>query len=236
MDGKVALITGASKGIGAATARAMAKAGARLVLVARGQEALDAIAEECRSLGSPKVLPIAADVAKYEDLDRIIMSAVREFNGFDVLVNNAGIGSVKPIEDVSDEEYDHTMAVNLRAPFMLCQVAVKMMRRKGGGQIINIGSGLSYVGRADWSLYAASKFALRGLTECLRHECAKDGVKIALVAPGFTKTHFFDDEEGERDLEGALHPDDVAHAVMSVVTQPASSDIKEVTVRGPISP
>lgn len=236
MDGKVALITGASKGIGAATSLALARLGMRLVLVSRGQADLDAIAAKCRDAGAPRVLAIAADVAKYEDLDRIIMSSVREFNGFDVLVNNAGIGSVKPIDDVSDDEYDHTMAVNVRAPFMLCQVAVKMMRRKGGGQIVNIGSGLSYVGRAEWSLYAASKFALRGLTESLRHECAKDGVKVALVAPGFTKTAFFDDEPGERDLDGALHPDDVAHAIVSVITQPATSDIKEITVRGPISP
>ncbi len=236
VNGKVALVTGASKGIGAATSLALARIGMRLALVARGEDALDAIAAKCREAGSPRVLTIPADVAEYKDLDRIIMSCVREFNGFDVLVNNAGIGSVKPIEDVSDDEFDHTVAVNLRAPFMLCQVAMKMLRRKSGGQIINVGSGLSYVGRAEWSLYAMTKFGLRGLTESLRHEGAKDGVKVALVAPGYTKTSFFDDEAGERDMDGALHPDDVAHAIVSVVTQPDTSDIKEITVRGPISP
>ncbi len=235
---KVALVTGASKGIGAAVSLALARAGAKLMLVARGQEALDAIAERCREAGSPKVVTVAADVSQYKDLDRIVMSAVREFDGFDILVNNAGIGSVKPIEEVSDEEYDHAMAVNLRAPFMLTQSAVKTMRRKGTGQIVQIGSGLSYFGRAEWSLYAAAKFGLRGFTECVRHEVAKEGIKVGLVAPGYTKTEFFEEfpDRDERSFDGSLMPEDVAHAVMAMVTQPATSDIKEITVRGPISP
>ncbi len=235
---KVALVTGASKGIGAAVSLALAAAGAKLMLVARGQEALEAIAEKCREAGSPKVVTVAADVSQYKDLDRIVMSTVREFDGFDILVNNAGIGSVKPIEDVSDEEYDHAMAVNLRAPFMLTQSAVKTMRRKGTGQIVQIGSGLSYFGRADWSLYAAAKFGLRGFTECVRHEVAKEGIKVGLVAPGYTKTEFFEEfpDRAERNFDGSLMPEDVAHAVMAMITQPATSDIKEITVRGPLSP
>ncbi len=235
---KVALVTGASKGIGAAISLALASAGAKLMLVARGEEALAAIAQRCREAGSPKVVTVAADVSQYKDLDRIVMSAVREFDGFDILVNNAGIGSIKPMEEVSDEEYDHAMAVNLRAPFMLTQSAIKTMRRKGTGQIVQIGSGLSYFGRAQWSLYAAAKFGLRGFTECVRHEVAKEGIKVGLVAPGYTRTEFFEDfpDRSERTFDGSLMPEDVAHAVMAMITQPATSDIKEITVRGPISP
>lgn len=234
--GKVALVTGASKGIGEAVSIALAQAGASLILVARGKDALADVASRCRDAGSPKVVELVADVGMLADLDRIVLTAVREFDGFDVLVNNAGHGDVKPIEDVSDEEVDRALAVNLRAPYLLTQAAVKVMRRKGTGQIVQIGSGLSYFGRADWSLYAATKFGLRGFTECVRHEVARHGIKVGLVAPGYTHTHFFDDIAGEHSFEGALQPDDVAHAVMAMVTQPATSDIKEITVRGPKSP
>lgn len=236
LDGKVALVTGASKGIGRAISLALARRGIILLLVARGEEGLEATAKECRDAGSPRVLPIVADVAEYKDLDRIVLTAVRECDGFDILVNNAGIGSVKPITDVSDEEFDRTLAVNLRAPYMLTQAAVKVMRKRHGGQIVTIGSGLSYVGRAHWSLYATTKFAVRGMSESVRYEVAKEGIKVGLVSPGYTKTAFFDQEPGTTDLEGALHPEDVAHAVMAMVDQPATSDIKEITVRGPKSP
>lgn len=236
LDGKVALVTGASKGIGRAVSLALARHGASLLLVARGQEALEATAQECREAGSPRVEPIVADVAEYKDLDRIVMTAVRAFDGFDILVNNAGIGSVKPITEVSDEEYDRTMAVNVRAAYMLTQSAVKVMRKRHGGQVVTIGSGLSYFGRADWSLYATTKFAVRGMTECVRHEVAREGIKVGLVSPGYTETHFFDDMPGEHTFDGALRPDDVAHAVMAMVEQPRTSDIKEITVRGPKSP
>ncbi len=236
LQGRIALVTGASKGIGRAISLALATRGARLILVARGEEALEATAETCRAAGSPHVLTIAADVADYKDLDRIVMTSVRECDGFDILVNNAGIGSVKPITEVSDEEFDHTMAVNVRAPYMLTQAAVKIMRRRKRGQIVTIGSGLSYFGRADWSLYAATKFAVRGMTESVRHEVARENIKVGLVSPGYTETHFFDQEAGERSFKGALQPEDVAHAVLSMIEQPQTSDIKEITVRGPMSP
>lgn len=236
LAGKVAVVTGASKGIGRAVAEALAGEGVSLLLVARGEAPLEEAASACRAAGSPRVLALSADVASSHDLDRIVLAAVREFDGFDILVNNAGIGDVKPIEDVDDDEVDRTLAVNLRAPYLLCQAAVKVMRRRKGGQIVNIGSGLSYFGRAHWTLYAATKFGLRGLTESLRHEVSDQDIKVCLVAPGYTRTHFFDDVQGEHDFTHALAPEDVAHAVMAVVGQPPGSDIKEVQVRNKLSP
>ncbi len=233
---KVCLITGASKGIGRATALALAAKGHTLLLVARGEAALQETADACKAAGAHKVVEIIADVGTYEGLDRIVLSAVRECDGFDVLVNNAGIGAVRPMTEVDDDEFDRTVAVNLRAPFMLTQSAIKVMRKRRGGQIVNVGSGLSYVGRGGWSLYAATKFALRGMTESVRHEVAKEGIKVCLVAPGYTQTSFFDDFPDPVSFEGALRPEDVAHAIVSVIEQPATSDIKEITVRGPKSP
>ncbi len=233
---KTALITGATKGIGYSVAMALARAGSRLILVARDEERLAVTAEACRDGGAPVVHTIAADVATSEGLDRIVLESVRLESGFDILVNNAGIGDIKPITKVDDDEFDHTVAVNLRAPFMLTQAAVKIMRKRGGGQIVQIGSGLSYFPRAEWSLYAATKYGLRGFTECVRLEVAHQGIKVGTVAPGYTETHFFDDIPGDRSFDGALQPDDVAHAVMAMIMQSPRSDIKEITVRPPASP
>lgn len=229
----VALVTGATKGIGRATALALAQAGHDLLLTGRNEAELTALADEINGV---RVVTVAADLATYEGLDAVCMASIQHFDGYDILVNNAGIGDVKPVNDVTDEEFDQTIAINLRAPFMLCQHAIKVMRRRGGGQIVNIGSGLSFVGRANWSLYAATKFALRGLTESLRQEVSREGIKIGLVAPGFTATNFFDDFAEPVDMSKALQPEDIAHAVMAMVNQSAISDMKEIQVRNQLSP
>ncbi len=236
--GKVAVVTGATKGIGHAVALALARKGARLLIVARDESELKAAAEEFRKAGSPRVAAVAADLGTANGLDAVVLSAVREFDGFDILVNNAGHGLMKPIVEVSDGEFDRMVAVNLRAPFMLTQAAVKVLRRRGGGQVVQIASGLAYRGLPGWSLYCATKFGLRGFTECVREEVAKENIKVGIVAPGYTETHFFDDwpdREG-RDFTDALQPEDVAHAVMALVEQGPTSDIKEILVRNKRSP
>jgi 3-oxoacyl-[acyl-carrier protein] reductase len=229
----IALVTGATKGIGRATAFALAKAGYDLLLTARSESDLQSLAAEIKGV---RVATVAADLATYEGLDKVAMASISNYDGYDILVNNAGIGQVKPVNDVTDEEFDRTIALNIRAPFMLCQHAIKVMRRRGGGQIVNIGSGLSYMGRANWSLYAATKFALRGLTESLRQEVSAEGIKIGLVAPGFTATNFFDNFDPPLDTTKALQPEDIAHAIMSMVQQGKTSDIKEIQVRNSLSP
>lgn len=229
----IALVTGATKGIGRATSLALAAAGYDLLLTGRNENELQSLAAEIKGV---RVATVAADLATYEGLDKVAMAAISQYDGYDVLVNNAGLGDVKPINEVTDEEFDNTIAVNLRAPFMLSQHAIKVMRRQGGGQIVNIGSGLSYIGRANWSLYAATKFALRGFTESLRHEVSSEGIKVGLVAPGFTATNFFDNFDEPVDTSKALRAEDVAHAVMAMVQQSATSDIKEIQVRNSLSP
>lgn len=238
--GKVAIVTGATKGIGRAVALALARAGADLLLVARQEAELADSRQACLAAGAGRVSTVAADLATLKGLDAVVLAAVRDFDGFDILVNNAGAGTVKPIEQVSDEEFDQMLALNLRAPYMLTQSAVKVMRRRGGGQVVQIASGLAYRGSAGWSLYCAAKFGLRGFTEAVRQEVAKEGIKVGIVAPGYTRTHFFDDWEdtkrGERSFQEALEPEDVAHAVMALVLQGPTSDIAEVKVRNRRSP
>jgi len=238
--GKVALVTGATKGIGRAIALALARKGAQLLLVARDAEELESAKAECLQAGSPRVSIVAADVGDLRGLDTIVLAAVRDFDGFDILVNNAGIGSLNPIEKVADEEFERMVAVNLRAPYMLTQSAVKIMRRRGGGQVVQVASGLAYRGAAGWSAYCATKFGLRGFTEAVRQEVAREGIKVGIVAPGYTQTEFFEDwpdtKRGERSFEGALQPEDVAHAVLAMVEQGPASDIALMQVRNSRSP
>lgn len=240
VKGKVAVVTGATKGIGRAVALALAKKGAQLLLVARNEVELEQAKADCMASGSPRVSIVAADVGDLRGLDAIVLAAVRDFDGFDVLVNNAGMGTLHTIELVADEEFDRAVAVNLRAPYMLTQAAVKVMRRRGGGQVVQIASGLAYRGAAGWSLYCATKFGLRGFTLAVRQEVAREGIKVGLVAPGYTRTNFFEDwpdtKRGERSFEGALEPEDVAHAVLSMVEQGPASDIAEIQVRNTRSP
>lgn len=233
--GKVALVTGATKGIGRAVAIALAGRKAKLVLVARSEVDLAAAKAECLAAGSPNVATVAADLANLKGLDAVVLAAVREFDGFDILVNNAGYGMKAPLTAVTDEEFDRMIAVNLRAPFMLTQSAVKVMRRRGGGQVVQIASGLAYRGLAEWSLYAATKFGLRGFTECVRAEVAAEGIKVGIVAPGYVETDFHAGLPGQPGLAG-LSADEVAHAVMSMILQPGDSDIKEIILRYPGSP
>lgn len=240
VKGKVAVVTGATKGIGRAVALAFAGQGARLLLVARDETELAEARAACLAAGCPQAATVAADLATLAGLDAVVLAAVREFDGFDILVNNAGTGKVAPIEKVEDAEFDRVVAVNLRAPYLLTQSAVKVMRRRGGGQVVQIASGLAYRGAAGWSLYCATKFGLRGFTEAVRHEVSKEGIKVGIVAPGYTETQFFDDWEdtkrGERSFEGALQPEDIAHAVLAMVTQGPASDIAEIVVRTRRSP
>lgn len=232
---KVAVVTGASSGIGAAVAKALAAAGHDLLLVARDEGRLAEVKQACLDAGADRAVVLSADLRELKALDAVVMTGVREFGGFDVLVNNAGVGRVAAIEDVGDDEFDDTIAINLRAPYLLTAAAIRVMRRRGGGQIVQIGSGLAHWGRAQWSLYAATKFALRGFTDCVRHEVAGEGIKVGLVSPGYTRTEFFGDEGPPWPDEG-LEPEDVAHAVMAMVQQGSASDMKVIQVRPSASP
>ncbi len=235
MRDKVAVVTGATRGIGRGVALALAARGARLVLVGRDESALSSVKGDCEREGSPRVVVVAADLADLKGLDAVVLAAVREFDGFDILVNNAGYGMKAPLAAVTDEQFERMVAVNLRAPFMLTQSAVKVMRRRGGGQVVQIASGLAYRGLADWSLYAATKFGLRGFTECVRAEVAAEGIKVGIVAPGYVETEFHDAIAGQAGQAG-LAVADVVHAVMAMIEQPATSDLKEIILRHKGSP
>jgi NAD(P)-dependent dehydrogenase (short-subunit alcohol dehydrogenase family) len=187
LDGKVAVVTGVSAGLGRRFARVLHAAGATVVVAARREAALQALADE---LGE-RIVPVATDVAVPEDCARLIDAAVEAGGGrLDVLVNNAGTSWIGPAERESAEDWDRALAVNLSGPFRLCQLAFEPMVASGGGAIVNVSSILGFVGGTPVKQagYCASKGGLVNLTRELGAQWARKGVRVNGIAPGWFRS------------------------------------------------
>lgn len=212
LQDRVVIITGASSGIGAATARALAQHGAIVVLVARRATELEALAGEITGAGG-RALAIPADVSARADIDQVAQTTIDHYARIDVLINNAGIGAGSSVMNSDDQAMQRIVDVNLLAPARCVQVVLPAMRRQGGGVIVNIGSVAGEV--ATSGLYAATKFGLRGLSDALRRELRHDNIDVVLVAPGFIRTAMTSDVT--LPMPG---PEAVARAIMSAIRRP----------------
>lgn len=189
LDGQVVIVTGASAGIGEATARMLAGGGASVVLVARRQERLDQLKKEIEQTLAP-ALAIAADVTSPEDRDRIVQSAMSRFGRIDALVNNAGYGQRGPIEIVPIESIRRNFETNLFSLIALTQLVIPIMRYQGSGRIVNVSSVAGRIARPLSSVYDATKHALEAISDGLRGELAPFGIKVIVIEPGFITTEF----------------------------------------------
>ncbi len=186
LEGKVALITGASQGLGKALALAFAQEGARVVMNSRSEESLRPVAEEAVSSGA-EVLAIAADVSQSADVERLVGAAVERFGHVDVLVNNAGLlGPRVAIERYPEDEWRRVLDANLTGPFLVSKAAIPRMPE--GASIINVVSGVSVEGRAEWGAYSVSKFGVEGLTQILAAELKERSIRANAVDPGGMRT------------------------------------------------
>lgn len=182
LEGQIAVITGASRGIGEGLARALAGAGAEVVLMARTLESIEKLALELKGLA------VALDVTKVADIQRAFAVVQQRFGRVDVLVNNAGIGENQPALEVTEAKWDELMAVNLKGLFFCCQAAARLMLPREQGRIVNISSQASLVGIRDHAAYCASKGGVNQLTRVLALEWASRGVTVNAVAPTFILT------------------------------------------------
>lgn len=188
LDGKVALVTGASQGIGKAVASAFTREGAEVIVTARGRERLEAAAQEIRKSGG-RVVPLQADVADRRQVEGLAEEIKRRFGKLHVLVNNASLlGPRVPVLEYPAEEWERVIAVNLHGPFCVIKDCLPLMVSAGEGSIINVSSGVGRIGKARWGAYAASKFALEGLTQVLAAELQPLHVRVNAVNPGGTRT------------------------------------------------
>lgn len=187
-NGKTVVITGGSDGIGAAAARAFAKAGANLLLVARTRKNLEKIAEELRGTTRVEILPM--DLAETDDIGNLFKKADFEFGGVHVLVNNAGYHQRGPVETVSTDDVGMMIDVNLKAPLMLCRQAIPYMKEAGEGAIVNVASLAGRTPVPGAATYSATKFGLRAFTFALAEELRDTNIKLAAVSPGPVDTGF----------------------------------------------
>jgi NAD(P)-dependent dehydrogenase (short-subunit alcohol dehydrogenase family) len=187
LTGKVALVTGAARGIGHACAVALAHAGADIALGLRDKNSGGELAEEIENLGR-KVLPLQMDVLNLDEINAAVNKAVSHFGHLDILVNNVGVAPESPAESVTEENFDYTLNANLKGTFFVTQAVAKVMIGQKSGRIINISSQAGFIALQDESIYCMTKAAINHLTKCLAVEWAKHNINVNAVAPTFIHT------------------------------------------------
>jgi len=228
LDGKIALVTGAGRGIGRACALALAAAGAELVLVSRTASELDDVTGEIKSAGS-KARPLVLDVTR----SAAVRDAIAGLGRLDILVNNAGINRPQPFLEVDEPTLDLLLGLNVRAAFLVAQAAARLMVAQGSGVIINMSSQMGHVGsERDRTVYVMTKHALEGLTKAMALELAPKGVRVVSIAPTFVQTPltkpFFDDPATRKWILDRIPlgrggtVEDVAQAVVFLASPAAS--------------
>lgn len=221
MDKQVAIVTGASRGIGKAIAYLFAQEGMNVVICSRNEHQIRRTAMEIQKATGNLVVPIKTDVRNHVDVDKLVRSAINEFGRIDILVNNAGVAIIKSLVETTDHEYDTIIDTNLNGVFFCCKSVLPHMIKQKAGYIINISSGAGKTGFANLSIYCASKFGVIGITESLAEEVSDFGIKVFSVCPGAVATQmqkeFMSNEEFERRKNQMIQPEEVAQRVLQLV-------------------
>lgn len=236
--GKVIVITGASSGMGAAAARHLAAKGASVVLAARRADRIDTLVAEIAGSGG-KAIAVATDVTKLDDMQRLAQTAVRTFGRIDVLVNNAGLMPLSPLERLKVDEWNQMIDVNLRGVLHGIAAALPYMKEQKSGQIIITASVAAYKVFPGSAVYSATKFAVRGLSEGLRQEVKPYNIRTTLISPGAVTTELLD-HISEQDVRSAnqdyvgkvgIPAESFARMVAFAVSQPEDVDVNEIVFR-----
>jgi 3-oxoacyl-[acyl-carrier protein] reductase len=230
LAGHVALVTGASRGIGAAIALTLAQAGAELFLVARSEEGLRRTQQSISDSGG-QAHYTCGDVAAEEDVRRIVTQVIRQCGKLDILVNCAGIGVFGPLLKTSVADWDRVMATNVRGPFLFCRESVPAMAQNGSGCIINIASVVGVKGYVNQSAYTASKHALLGMTKVLAQEVQPLGIRVHIVCPGGVDTDMATQARPDLDRAGLIKPEEVASIVLFLISQRGNAIVDQINLR-----
>jgi 3-oxoacyl-[acyl-carrier protein] reductase len=228
-DGQVAIVTGASAGVGRAVALALVGEGAAVGLVARGEAKLRAVESEIRDAGG-RALALVADVADEAAIGAAVERAVGEFGGLDIVIANAGAGGRGAVESLALADWQAVLATNLTGPFLTVRAALPHLKARGGGQIIAVSSGAGKRGYAGMASYCASKFGLHGFMESLAEEVKGDGIRCGVLVPGSILTEFGGRTVEEKARGGAKYitPEDVAASILHQLRQPPHAWAQEI--------
>jgi 3-oxoacyl-[acyl-carrier protein] reductase len=231
LDGKKAIVTGGSKGIGFEVARALLAEGADVVICGRDRAALDAAGNNLKThTNGKKVAGTVADVSKSTEVAQLFSFAVKELGGLDILINNAGTGIFRTAGELTVEEWDHVIGTNLSGVFYCSREAIAYFQQHRGGSIINISSLAGKNPFAGGSAYNASKFGLNGFTEAMMLDHRNDNIRVSYIMPGSVNTAF----SGQASREGSdwkIAPQDIAQIVVDILRMPARTLISRVEVR-----
>lgn len=218
LNNKVAIVTGGTKGIGRAIAETLVRAGVDVCISSRHEEEVEEAVNELLLLAEDRTVGFVCDVRDHRDVQAMMEFAVAEFGGVDILINNAGIGLFGTVEEMTPEDFRTVIETNLLGPYHCCHEAIPLMRKRGGGHIINISSLAGANAHPKMAAYNASKFGLNGFSEALMQEIRHDHIKVSYVMPGSVNTEFGGDEPAD-EKNWQLQPDDIARAVMDLLRQ-----------------
>ncbi len=216
LNGKTAVVTGSTKGIGRAIAEALLREGVNVCVSARHEDEVERAVSEMADAGEGRVAGAVCDVRDYEEVKALFEHAAAEFGGVDVLVNNAGVGLFGRVDEMSPEDFRAVLETNLFGVFYCCREAIPRMKERGGGYIINISSLAGTNAHPQMAAYNASKFGLNGFSEALMQEVRHDRIRVSYVMPGSVNTYFGDDEPDESQ-SWQLQPEDIARVVIDLL-------------------
>jgi NAD(P)-dependent dehydrogenase (short-subunit alcohol dehydrogenase family) len=230
LDGKVALVTGSSKGIGYAIAAALVGAGASVVVSARGAPGVANAVSRLEKNGRGRVLGIPCDVRRYAEVQEMFRRTAAQFGGLDILVNNAGVGGFGRVSEIPVDTWDQVIGTNLTGVFYCCREAIPLLAARGGGWIINLASLAGKNAMADGAAYCASKFGLVGFSESLMLDVRYDNIRVNYLMPGSVATEFNSRKPSPAD-SWRIQPEDIGQIVLDLLAMPARTLPSRVEIR-----
>jgi NAD(P)-dependent dehydrogenase (short-subunit alcohol dehydrogenase family) len=230
LNGKSAIVTGGTKGIGRGIALALVRAGVNVCISSRHEDEIERAVSELGDAGEGAVVGAVCDVRDYDEVKALMAHTVAEFGGVDILINNAGVGIFGKVEELTPEDFRAVLETNLFGVFYCCHEAIPLMKKRGGGYIINISSLAGTNAHPQMAAYNASKFGLNGFSEALMQEVRHDGIKVSYIMPGSVNTEFGGDEPGE-EKSWQLQPEDIARVVLDLLNQDERSLPSRVEIR-----
>lgn len=240
LDGKTALVTGASSGIGEATALALAAEGAKVAIAARRADRLETLAARIRDGGTGQAFPIEADVSDEDQARNMVVTANEQLGGLDILVNNAGVMLLGLIGGADTEDWRRMMNTNVLGLMYATHAALPIMKARGSGHIVNVSSVAGRTARAGSGVYNASKWGVGAFSESLRQEVSKDKIRVTIIEPGAVATeltHHITDQAAKQQAQEfvkamtPLEAEDIAAAIVYAVTQPSRVNVNEILIR-----
>lgn len=231
VENKTVIISGASRGIGRATAMLLAQHGANIVATARNAEELYQLEKEAtEGHARGKIIAVPGDVANETDMERVVQTALEQFKHLDIVINNAGYGVFKNVDELSVDEWDSLMATNVKGTFLLTKAALPTLKAQGSGHIVVVASDVAKRTFAGGSLYTASKYAQEAFMGALRKEVRPFGIKVTGVYSGLVDSHFHEKGHGHETSQNWLKNEDMAESMLFIVSRPAHVVIDEFMV------